>query len=107
MVYLFRIASIGFILEIFLTGSRLAITVMRNTITKINPICRMPNINGVKPIPIALDIIGFNTAQITPVPIEANTPEIRARRNPSHIKILNTSIPLAPRARKIPISYFR
>ena len=58
MVYLFRIASIGFILDIFRIGSKLAIIVITNTITKINPIWRIPNISGVRPMPIVLIIIG-------------------------------------------------
>ena len=100
------IASIGLFLEILNVGKKLPRNAERTETPIIRTICLIPAFKSVMSTGSFARTIPFNTLQITIVAIEDNTKLIAAIIKLSLKKIPNTSLPLAPSARRTPISLF-
>lgn len=105
-IYLFLIASIGFLEAIFFTGRKLAsVATKRLTINK-RRIWRGPKFNTVIKTPSSFLIATLIIVVATNTPIAESRKLIMAIIKLSEKKIRNTSLLLEPIARRIPISCF-
>ena len=104
--YLFLIASIGRLREILSTGRKVDINATSTPTPRISANWRMPTLRSVsvKPVPPRSELL-IAEAPST-VATEASTQLISVMIMLSLKKMPNTSAPLAPTARRIPISRF-
>ena len=98
--------STGFFLELKYTGKKVEINADTRAIPVIINTERKSKLNRDTVIPESLDTELLISPANTPVNIMDRIMHIAAMINASEKNILNTSVSLAPTARKIPISFF-
>lgn len=98
--------SIGFLCAIRLTGKKLETNATKKLTPNNNTICLMPKVSKVIVKPSSFNMARFIKKQHTLVAMQDSTKLIMQITKLSQKKIENTSLPLAPIARNMPISRF-
>lgn len=101
--YIAFIESTGFFLDAIQTGTRVASVAVKTAVATIISNEKGPNTKMEAPMMLSLNEL-FITEQSIDVPIDASAEHIKAITKDSEKNILNTSFPLAPTARRMPIS---